>query len=521
MRLHDYLDFRARVQPDAPCIQLGARSLTYGQALAETHRLANALLAEGLKPGDRFAWLGKNSIEHALMYFAASKAGLVPVPLNYRLSPLEWDYIINDSGAKLLIATGDFAAAARTIHASLPGVRGYIALDAAGAEGYRDYRAWTASQPATAPGRPAHESQPAYQMYTSGTTGRPKGAIVSHRAVCANVEQFSHETDLGLGDRYLIVAPIYHAAAAISIFVTVAVGGEMVVQEDFSPPAVVAALSDGGVSGGTLVPAMIQACLVYVPDAAKRQYPKLRYIAYGASPISEQTLRQAIETFRCDFIQAYGMTETTAILTILPAADHRRALTDDPGLLLSAGRPMLGTEIRVVDESDNDVPVGEIGEIIARGPQLMDGYWNLDEATAEALRGGWMHTGDAGKMGANGYLYIQDRVKDMIVSGGENVYPRVVEDVLFQHPAIADAAVIGVPHEQWGETVKAVVVLRAGATAGEQEIVDFCRGRLGGFERPTSVDFIDALPRNASGKVLKRELREPYWRGHGRRVAGA
>jgi acyl-CoA synthetase (AMP-forming)/AMP-acid ligase II len=215
------------------------------------------------------------------------------------------------------------------------------------------------------------------------------------------------------------------------------------------------------------------------------------------------------------------MTEMSAAIAILSGADHQHALREKPGLLLAAGRPILGTEVRIVDPYDNLVPNGAIGEVVARGPQMMKGYWKQPEATAEALRGGWMHTGDAGVMDDEGYLYIQDRVKDMVVSGGENVYPRVVEEVLFKHPAVAEAAVIGVPDEQWGETVKAVVVLRQGMTATAEEIIDFCLGKLGGFERPHSVDFANALPRTPSGKVLKRVLREPYWAGQQRRVAGA
>jgi fatty-acyl-CoA synthase len=265
---------------------------------------------------------------------------------------------------------------------------------------------------------------------------------------------------------------------------------------------------------------MIQALLVMVPDVMERSYENLRMVVYGASPIAEQTLRKAMEVFGCDFAQGYGMTETTAVLSFLTPDDHRKAMSERQELLLSAGRPILGTDIRIVDDDDKPVRVGEIGEIIARGPQLMRGYRNLADESAEALKGGWMHTGDAGTVDEDGFIFIQDRVKDMIVSGGENVYPRIVEDVLFQHPAVADAAVIGVPDQQWGETVKAIVVLKKGESATADEIIEFSKGRLGGFERPRSVDFINELPRNPSGKVLKRQLREPYWKGHTRRVAG-
>jgi fatty-acyl-CoA synthase len=302
-------------------------------------------------------------------------------------------------------------------------------------------------------------------------------------------------------------------------FSTVWFGGSLFIFEDFHPVHAVQAMSDERIGRALLVPAMIQACLVMVPDVAKRRYDALRYIVYGASPISEATLSHAIDVFGCDFLQGYGMTETTAAVTYLLPSDHKRALAGRPELLLSAGRAMVGTEVRVVDANDQPVPTGEVGEIVARGPQMMRGYWNLPDATREALRGGWMHTGDAGRMDADGYLFISDRVKDMIVSGGENVYPREVEEVLFQHPAIADVAVIGVPDDKWGETVKAIVVLREGNAADAEAILAHCHGRLAGYKRPRSVDFVTELPRNPSGKVLKRELREPYWAGRTRRVS--
>jgi fatty-acyl-CoA synthase len=525
MRLHDFLDYRAREHAAAEFAVQGDRRMTYREALEQTNRLANALVAAGLPPGERIAVLSKNSIEYAIIYYACSKAGVVPVPLNYRLAANEWSYIINDSAATLVIAADEYVGAVDGIRAELKNVKRFVGVNIKGMdgiEGWHDYADWVSGQPAIPPDRAVavSEEDDVYQMYTSGTTGHPKGAILTHAAVAAQLQQVTMLLKGEPGERTLIVVPMYHAAGAVSTFVTVYWGACLLVQADFIPNEVVRALDEEHVTASTLVPAMIQALLVLVPDVAKREYKDLRQVTYGASPIAEETLRRAMQTFKCDFAQGYGMTETTAVVSYLFPDDHRLAVAEQPGLLLSAGRPVVGTDIRVVDDDDQPVPNGTIGEIIARGPQLMRGYWNLADESAEALRGGWMHTGDAGILDDDGYLFIQDRVKDMIVSGGENVYPRTVEDVLFQHPAVADVAVIGVPDDQWGETVKAVVVLKEGATATDEELMEHCRGKLGGFERPRSIDFVSELPRNPSGKVIKRELREPYWVGHKRRVAG-
>jgi acyl-CoA synthetase (AMP-forming)/AMP-acid ligase II len=501
MRLHDYLDFQAREHPDVEFAVLGDRSVTYRDALAEVNRLANAFVSAGLEFGDRVSILSKNSIEYAFLFYAASKAGVVPVPLNYRLAAPEWAYIINDSQSKMLVASAAYVSLVDGLRKDIKGVEQFVAIDADGVEGWRDYRQWIADEPAVAPDRVITDEHDVYQMYTSGTTGHPKGAVLTHGAVTAQLAQICVLYTGTPGDRNLVVAPLYHAAAAATAFVTVCLGGCMYIQEDFNPLEVVRAFSEERVSKATLVPAMIQACLVFVPDIKERNFESLERITYGASPIAEETLRGAVAAFRCEFMQGYGMTETTAVISYLVPADHERALADKPDLLLSAGRPLPGTEVRIVDEDDNSLPNGTIGEIVARGPQLMRGYWNLPDESAEALRGGWMHTGDAGILDDEGFIYVQDRVKDMIVSGGENIYPRIVEEVLFKHPAVADAAAIGVPDEQWGETVKAIVVLKSGETATDEEIMDFCRDKLGGYERPRSVDFVNTLPRNPTGKV--------------------
>lgn len=517
MRLHDYLDYRAREYPEVDFAVLGDRKLSYEGARAATNRIAHALDAAGLAKGDRIAVLSKNSLELALLYYAASRVGIVPVPLNYRLAPAEWAYILRDSEARLLIAQGPFAEALSPVRSELSSVKRFVATEGELA-GWESFDAFVGEQPTAPPEREVFEDDDLYQMYTSGTTGRPKGAVLTQRAVSAQLHQAVMAFGGGVGQRALIVAPLYHAAAALMSFATVQMGGTLYLQEDFVPAEVIRALSEERIHTALLVPAMIQFCLVAVPDAAQRRYDDLRLVVYGASPIAEQTLRQALEVFRCDFLQGYGMTELTAAATYLFPEDHRRALAGEPGLLLSAGRPLLGTQVRIVDADDRPVAPGSVGEVVVRGPQAMRGYWNLEEATREALRGGWMHTGDAGTMDARGYLFIQDRVKDMIVSGGENVYPREVEEVLFQHPAVADAAVIGVPDERWGEAVKAIVVRREGQDVSAEALLEFCKGRLGGFKRPRSVDFVDALPRNPSGKVLKKNLREPYWAGRTRRV---
>ena len=520
MRLFDLLDAGATEHPDREFAWQRGRRLTYAEAAAATGRLAQGFIERGLAAGDRVAVVSRNSIDVVLLYFAAARAGLVLVPLNHRLAPPEWRYIVDDAQAKVLFAASEWVAAIDGLRAGLPLVERLVALDEAGRVGWEDYREWMTASPGTGSGRDVPAEHDAYQMYTSGTTGHPKGAVLTHRAVVANAAQIAHVCDGRPGERSLVVAPLFHAAVVPSTFAPVFWGGSLVIVDRFDPAEVVRLLDEERIGFAVLVPAMLQACLA-VPGAARRRYAHLRLVYYGSSPIAEVTLQRAIAAFRCGFVQSYGMTEAAQSLTFLTPADHQRALAEDLRLLLAAGRPAADTEVRIVDATDAPVPDGSVGEVVAQGPQLMRGYWNLPEATAEALRGGWLHTGDAGVMDSDGYLYIRDRVKDMIVSGGENIYPREVEEVLSEHPAVLEVAVIGVPDQRWGETVKAVVAVREGMGVTPEQLVAFCRSRLGGFKLPRSVDFVQALPRNAVGKVLKWELRERYWAGHARDVAGA
>jgi acyl-CoA synthetase (AMP-forming)/AMP-acid ligase II len=316
------------------------------------------------------------------------------------------------------------------------------------------------------------------------------------------------------------VLPLFHAAAVFSAFSCVYAGGTLVLLEGFDPGQLIDVLAAERIGIAVVVPTMLQRVLAELRGTRRRHYESLRLVQYGASPISDATLREALEVFGCPFLQAYGMTEATVALTFLSPHDHLLGVSGQPELLRSAGRPAAGTRIAVVDGAGQPTPPGVTGEIVAAGPQLMRCYWQRPDDSGAALRDGWLHTGDLGTMDERGYLYVRDRLKDLIVSGGENISAREVEEVLLQHPAVGEAAVIGVPDDVWGETVKAVVVLRPELGSDPSDIVEYCRGRLPGFARPRSVDVVSSLPRTASGKILKHQIRAPYWRDHERMVAG-
>jgi len=508
------LEYRARTNGDEILVSIGAHRLTAAETDRAANRIAHAFLASGLEEGERVAVLAKNCIELLVLYYAASKVGVVLVPLNYRLTPPEWKYILLDAGVRTIVAEPEFAAQLDSLDDG-PALFDDRVLTTGEMPGWTSWGDWTSGQSEARPDRSPSTDSVLYQMYTSGTTGRPKGAVLSQSAVCSNIIQEIPVFAIQPGDRVLLSAPLFHSAGAILSFSAIAMGGSVIIQREFDAEAVVEAMSSQSIAVTLLVPAMIQFCLA-VPGARERNFDGLRRIAYGASPISRSVLKDAMEVFGCEFAQGYGLTETTSLATALLPADHARALASEPDLLLSCGRAAMGTEVRVVNEKGREVPRGEAGEILVRGPQMFREYWNLPAATEEALRDGWLHTGDGGVMDEEGFLYLKDRIKDMIISGGENIYPREVEEVLFQHDAIADVAVVGIPHEHWGETVMAVVVPTTGCELDENEVIEFCRSRLAGYKRPRSVDIVDEIPRNTSGKVLKRELRERYLHSSGR-----
>ena len=518
MLLHQFMEFFSRETPDNPCVEMEGTFYNYAQSNSRCNQMAHAFLARGMVKGDRLAWIGKNSIELGLLGFASSKVGVVQNPLNYRLAPPEWAYIINNCTAKVLVCEAEFCAGVDKVRDTLENIAHFVCLDG-DIDGWESFRAWVDPQ---ADHNPEHDIGPndeLYQMYTSGTTGLPKGAVLSQYSIETNTRILGLQFDMHVSNTRVVLAlPMYHAAAGITIQCTVSSGGSFIVHKDFDPVAVVDALENEGVTNCTLVPAMIQACLLAAPNIDQRKFPQLRTMGYGASPIAVETLSRAMEVFACKFQQVFGMTETTACATQLTHYAHLRALEGEPHLLLSCGRAAAGTQVRIVDEDLKEVPRGEVGEIAVKGPQVMMKYWNMPEATAKTLVDGWLYTGDAAKMDDEGFIFIQDRIKDMIVSGGENIYPKEIENALFDHPNVADAAVIGIPDEKFGETMLAFIQTKDGNNIGEEELVAFCRERLAGYKTPRQFEFISEVPRNASGKVLKKDLREPYWTGIERRI---
>ena len=523
MQIDEYLDHYAAINPELAFVQHEQRVLTYKEASAEVSAASTQLQIMDLKRGDRFAVLSKNSVESYLSYFVASRAGAVAVPLNFRLNPKEWIYILEDSECKLLIVDEHFRDPFNTVRSEFSGEVKYVSEVFASWQEQpnepnkpnKPNRKNTEQNPRTSTLSVSLED-PLIQMYTSGTTGMPKGVIISQRALLASIDLFTSTTQTEESKELtLVCAPLFHVAAAVSSLAAVTQGNSILIHADFSPDGVVTAVSKQQVTRMLVVPVMIQACISYLSAQTDADLSSVKSISYGASAISETVLTKALELFACNFFQAYGMTETTGIATILDAEDHLRAINDSPHLLLSAGRPAMDTEIKIVDSEGVEVAEGDIGEILIRGPQLMTGYWKrkpLDD------KGGWLRTGDAAFRDQEGYLYIRDRINDMIISGGENIYPVEVESILMSHPKITDAAVIGIPSDQWGEIVHAIVVREQNSELTEEELTMYCKDSLAGYKCPKAVDFVDALPRNAAGKVLKKDLREPHWNGRSRRI---
>jgi long-chain acyl-CoA synthetase len=422
--------------------------------------------------------------------------------------------IIDDAQARVVVVGQEFVPHIEKVEQEIGGVTTIVAIG--GHDRWLDYETWIADQPADDPGVVSGPDDIAFQLYTSGTTGLPKGVMLANSnffgAVTGTAEQWRFSPD----SVNIAMMPMFHIAGAGWSMVGLNFGCQTVLMRDVDPAKILELIPAYGVTNALMVPAVIQFVLM-TPGVETTDFSTLKALVYGASPITDTVLVKAMETFGCEFIQVYGLTETTGAITQLDGVDHD---LQRPLLLRSCGKPYPWVEIRCVDSSTGeDVPTGTVGELWTRSSQNMKGYWNNPEATAAAVTpDGWFKTGDAGFFDDEGFIFLHDRVKDMIVTGGENVYPAEVENALMQHPDVADVAVIGVPDEKWGEAVKAIVVKAAGSDPTEAELIAFSRELLAGYKLPKSVDFAEALPRNPSGKLLKRELREPYWAGVERRI---
>ena len=504
----EFLRYWAKDRPEKLAMEGDDLRYSFAELEDATARVASALLAMGLNKGDRICWFGKNSVTYFTLFFGAARAGIVMVPVGWRLAEPEAAFIIDNAEAKLLFLGDGFEACANTL-GKRPGLIRTFTSDEARREVLAAPRAEFT---------PSLADEAILQLYTSGTTGNPKGAVLSNRNLFglrkANLDNPPPHTLWDEDEAVLVAMPCAHIGGTGLGVMALAAGLPGVVLTEFDPPRVFDAVENRGVTRFFIVPAALQMLLNH-PDCGKTDFSRIKYILYGASPIPLELLRECIAMFGAQFVQNYGMTETTGTICVLPPEDHT---VEGNKRMRSAGKPLPGVEMEIRGPDGTALPVGEIGEIVTRSSSNMLGYWKLPEATAATMKDGWVATGDVGYMDEDGYVYMYDRAKDMIITGGENVYPAEVESGIYGHPDVLEVAVIGVPDEKWGEAVKAVCVPKPGATVDPDSVISWARERLAGFKVPKSVDVIDALPRNPSGKILRRQLREPYWAGFDRQI---
>jgi long-chain acyl-CoA synthetase len=483
------------------------RNITYGELEDRVNRLANVLLGLGLKKGDRVTIMAENTFKYIEVYFGAAKAGLSVTPLNYRLSDKELAYIINDSEATVFF-TGD-GQEQRTIglKSDLKAIRHWVSLDNE-VEGFMFHEDLLAKASGIDPMVDVDENEVAILMYTGGTTGLPKGVMLSHRNLLTGHYALIIGYSFTRNDTTCFSLPMFHVAIW-PVICLLMMGGKSVILPRPDVGKILETIQNERCTHMVLVPTVLQ-WLVDDPRTNQFDLSSLRLITYAGSPMPLQVLKRCMDNFGPILAQGYGMTEAAPFVTVHCADDH---VLEGPRsrLLGSVGKVGVCVESRVVDEDDHVLPPGEIGEICIRGKNIMKGYWKNPELTAQALRGGWLHTGDVGMIDEEGYIFLMDRKADMIITGGENVYPAETEDILYQHPAVGECAVVSAPDDKWGERVQAVVVLKAGQSATEKELIDHCKGKLAGYKCPKSIKVWEELPKTSVGKILRREVKKHFW----------
>ncbi len=509
--LVDFVETHERHRPDDIAIHYGERHWTWAQWVARIRQAAGALRAAGVQRGECVGFLDKNHPGCLENLIAAVSIGVVTTIPNWRMTGEELVHVLNDSGVRLLFVGAELAPTIEEIKSRIPNLDRVVVVGGDGDE----YESWLTAATPVAADPDVDDKATALVIYSSGTTGRPKGVVLSQRALVNHIVNMAPPFPFGDGDANLVAMPLFHVGGVSYSFFGIMAGAPTFLTREPEAATLIGAVQ-AGATHAFFVPPVI-ARFLDAGDAAISAISGIRYLVYGAAPMPMPLLQRALEAWpEMNFIQVYGQTELCGGITALEPDEHRDATRQH--LLLSAGRAFPGNEIRIVDpESGEPLPVGDPGEIWVRSNQRMNGYLNRPEATNDTITADdWLRTGDIGRLDADGYLYIEDRLKDMIITGGENVYGPEVESVLIEHPAITDAAIIGVPDDFWGESVKAIVV--AGTEVEADEIIEFCRKHLAGYKCPRTVDFAPVLPRNASGKILKTELRQPYWQDRARKV---
>lgn len=520
MNVSQLLTKSARTFPENLALVYGPKELTYAQFNSRVNSLANALCRLGIQREDNIAVLQYNYPETLESIFACFKAGCGAVPINFRLHPNEFAFIIDHSEAKAVILSPEFNEAIMEIRDRIPTARHLITLSGAQGE-ILDYEKLLSVESDQFIEADVQPDDLAWLFYTSGTTGMPKGAMLTHRNLNAATMNFYADICPGFGpdDVVLHAAPLSHGSGIYALpNIGKAATNVILASKSFDPELIFKTIQEYQVTNMFAAPTMIK-LMVESPAVHKYDHNSLRALNYGGAPMLVEDLKQAMERLGPCLVQLFGQAESPMTITYLPHRDHLLGGSPDQMKRLgSAGFPRTDVEVRIFDGDDRELPPGETGEIVTRSDLVMKGYWRNPEATAETIKNGWLHTGDMGYMDERGYLFIMDRSKDMIISGGENIYPREIEEVLIKHPAIREVAVIGIPDPKWGEAIKAVISLLPGEFVTEEELIIFCRDNIASYKKPKSVDFVDELPKNNYGKILKRDLRSRYWKDKDRKV---
>jgi long-chain acyl-CoA synthetase len=498
----------ALLRPDKEAYVYGKERITYAEFNARVNRLVHALQAMGVNKGDGIGILSWNCLDYVVVYGAAMKGGFVLSRINPRLGADELNYLINYSEVNTLFVGPEFIEMVKSLRPQLPRVKIIISIEES-VPNVPYINDLLANYPDEEPDVHVEEEDNLHIIYTSGTTGMPRGAVYDHRRSWEDCRTYIINQGIQPDDKHVQISPIFHIAGDTMLRSILYVGGCNVIMKFFDPAATLQIIQDEKATHLSMVPTHLIAMLA-VPDAGKYDVSSLKFMWYGGSPMPLEVLRKGLETFGPIFGQGYGQSESGPAISHLPKEDHNVLGKPEEKRLSSVGQPDVGVQVRIVDEPGNDVNPGEMGEIIVRSKHMMLEYWNKPDDTANTIIGGWLHTGDIGCYDERGYVYIVDRKKDMIITGGENVYPREVEEILYRHPSVQEVAVIGIPDPYWVEKVHAVVVLKKGAGCTADELIALCKKNMAGYKAPKSVEFIDSLPKNPSGKILKRELREKY-----------